>query len=1006
MIEEFLEQSTINFYQWEKYGRGYLLYPYSVQIEPPYLPLHKFSFVPERSPYVDDGRVPSLLEKVSEFFSTKERVQTIQQPEEPLPEVYTSQSLRTFKITFPNDADIQHTSANEFITLCSSTHSPVAFEIIGTKQSIQFQITCNEKDFDRIQGLWKAYFSLAVLTEVSSHQLPFTNTGECAICDFGLDEEFMRPIIQADNFRVDPLISIISAFEHLQEGETAMLQILFQGVVYPWAQIIVQSVSDGKGGSFFVDSPEMVKLAQEKVKAPLYSVVMRIVTESNSRQRTALIAENLIANIVTVSDARTNRLIPLSNERYDFDRHFENVFTRLSNRLGMFLNGKELVSFVHYPSLSVVSSKLRGYEQKTKPVPQNVLRHDFELGVNIYLGQETKATLNIQQRLRHMHVIGSTGTGKSNFLLQSIIQDIHLGNGLCVLDPHGDLIEKAIQHIPENRIKDVVLLDPSDTDFPIGLNLLFAKTEPEKIILSSDIVSLFKRFATSWGDQMTSVLANAVIAFLEHEEGGTFLDLRKFLTDDKFRAQTLQKVQDPNITYYWKKEFPLLRSNSIAPILTRLDTFLRPKIVRNMMVQKSGIDFHDVINSKKIFLVKLSQGLIGEDNSYLLGSIIVAKLHQAALHRQNMKEHERLPFFLYIDEFQHFITPSMSSILSGARKYGLGLVLAHQDLEQLRTIDKELANSVLSNPATRVCFRCGEEDAKNLATGFSYFDETDIQNLATGQAIVKVERKDNDFNISIPLIEGTEERNAEIIRNKIVILSRSKYGKPKQEVEELLAQSLQFTEQKKETEQKVEKIVDLQPEKITQEEKAQPEFKEADISIQQKGKEFTEKEEQKRELREHRYLQELIKRMAEGYGFKAVIEEPTPDGKGRVDVGLSKDNLKIACEITVTNTKEYEMENIKKCLNAGYTKVFVCSTNTGHLGRIKTLCETHFSKTELKNITCCDTQELFTNLSSVQKHTEETIVKGYRVKVNIAQSNTNSQQVANTILKSIRRDKK
>ncbi|MCG3165574.1 MAG: hypothetical protein POELPBGB_01342 [Bacteroidia bacterium] len=1016
MMQEKLQEATDRFYAWEKYGRGYLLYPYPVHVEPPYMPLYRFQR--SEKAYVDDGRVPSLFKRFTNLFANKKEPEKI--VTNPEPGKYLARPhLRSFKIIFGKDEEILKAHALEFLTLCSSTQQTVAFEIIGKGQSVNVQITCSVEDGERLKSLWKAYFPKALLRDTNPLDIPFDDASECAIVDFGLEEEFMRPIIQADNFKIDPLISIMSAFEELREHDAAMLQIIFQGTKYPWAEGALDSVTDGRGNSFFVDGPEMVKYAREKVASPLFGVVIRLIVQSTNEYQTEAIAKHFIANISTVSQSGINSLVPLPNDGYPYQDHGKNVLQRRTNRLGMILSANELVSFVHYPN--VLSNKLYGYEAKSKQVPSIFTRGQYFIGHNNHLRQTTPVYVTDKERLRHTHIVGATGTGKSNYLLHSIVQDMEAGNGLCVLDPHGDLIEKTIDHIPEHRIKDVVLLDPSDTDFPIGLNLLFAKTEPEKIILSSDIVSLFKRFATSWGDQMTSVLSNAVITFLEHEQGGTFLDLRHFLTDTGFRNQVLEKVQDPNNIYYWKKEFPLLRTTSIAPILTRLDTFLRPKIVRNMMAQKSGIDFHNVINSRKIFLVKLSQGLIGEDNSYLLGSIIVAKLHQAALHRQNIQEKDRLPFYLYIDEFQHFITPSMSAILSGARKYGLGLVLAHQDLEQVRAVDKELANSILSNPATRICFRSGEDDAKQLASGFSSFDETDVQNLETGHAIVKIERKDNDFNISVPFMEEKDEMKGKIIRNKIVLLSRSLYGKSREEVEELLTRSLQFSEKKEErkVEHKAEKKKEPEREKQAEpppetkeppqsqnQEKEAPkaEHKEAEPSVDEKGKAFTEKEIERQQIREHRYLQEFIKRMAEGYGFKAVIEEPTPDGQGRVDVGLSKEKMKIACEIAITNTKEYEVENIRKCFKAGYSKVFVCSNNASHLVRIKVLCEKQFSSKEMQNIACCGAQELFTYLSTTRQKAEEKIVKGYRVKTNMGSGNAGSQKdVADTILKSIRR---
>ena len=202
---------------------------------------------------------------------------------------------------------------------------------------------------------------------------------------------------------------------------------------------------------------------------------------------------------------------------------------------------------------------------------------------------------------------------------------------------------------------------------------------------------------------MTSVLGNAILAFLESERGGTLVDLRRFLVEPGFRAQFLETVRDPEVVYFWHNEFPLLAGRPQAPLLTRLDTFLRPKLVRHMVAQKENrIDFASIMNKGKIFLAKLAQGAIGEENAFLLGTFLVSKFHQLAMSRQEVSEEERRNFYLYIDEFHNFVTPSMAAILAGARKYHLGLILAHQDLRQLWNRDSELASAVLSNASTRV----------------------------------------------------------------------------------------------------------------------------------------------------------------------------------------------------------------------------------------------------------------------------------------------------------------
>jgi hypothetical protein len=352
------------------------------------------------------------------------------------------------------------------------------------------------------------------------------------------------------------------------------------------------------------------------------------------------------------------------------------------------------------------------------------------------------------------------------------------------------LIDAILQRIPPERADDVVLLDPADEDFPVGFNILSAHSELEKNLLASDLVAVFRRLSTSWGDQMNAVLGNAIIALLESNRGGTLIDLRRFLVEPAFRREFLSTVQDQDVIYYWMKEFPLLSGRPQGPVLTRLDTFLRPKVVRYMVGQKdSRLDFADVMDRGKIFLARLSHGAIGEENAHLLGTLLVSKFHQVVLGRQRIAETERRYFWLYVDEFQNFATPSMAAILSGARKYRLGLILAHQELHQLASKAPEVASAVAANPFTRVCFRLGDDDAKKLATGFVSFEAIDLQNLSTGEAICRVERAELDFNLRTAPLSEVDERTVASVRQQAVMLSRKKYAVAREEVEAELLRS-------------------------------------------------------------------------------------------------------------------------------------------------------------------------------------------------------------------------
>ena len=317
---------------------------------------------------------------------------------------------------------------------------------------------------------------------------------------------------------------------------------------------------------------------------------------------------------------------------------------------------------------------------------------------------------------------------------------------MCVIDPAGDLIDAVCASLPDSRLDDTILFDPADTEFPIGFNVLQGHSDLEKTLIASDLVAAFRRMATSWGDVMDATLANAVLAILESDRGGTLLDLKRFLVEKSFRDEFLNSVNDDNVRYFWTNEFPLVAGKPQASILIRLDQFLRQRIIRNIVCQKDNkLDFRSIMDDRKVLLVKLSQGMIGVENAHLLGTLIVTKLHQIALSRQDTTTR---PFFAaYFDEFHNFVGPSIEPILSGIRKYNIGLALHHQGFRQVQSQSQEVAASVIANCYTRICFRLGDVDADRFAGGFSYFEAADLQNLGIGEAIVRVERADNDFNL-------------------------------------------------------------------------------------------------------------------------------------------------------------------------------------------------------------------------------------------------------------------
>ncbi|MCK9421242.1 MAG: type IV secretion system DNA-binding domain-containing protein [Bacteroidales bacterium] len=993
-----VEALTQQFYNWERRGRGWEVYSDPVDLEPPLQPFYYHSTandIPET--HFDDGLRPTL---VSRFIKGIKNILSPQEPFylEPLEEndfepSYFSdddESLIALSVSLPKDQRIKVDEIEHLLIMLSLADYPISFEIIANCQSIRIQFVCRESDALDVQSQIKAYYPLSHLEESDLDDiLPENKSGY--FLDFGLREEFMRPLATAKSFDLDPYIGLFGLLENLRHDEQAVIQILFQGAKYSWSESILRSVIDNEGDSFFVNAPEMVKLAEDKVSAPLFGVVIRVLGLNDSGDSDLMY--KLSQTIRQISNSPFNELIPLSTSGYKSEDFALDIMLRQSHRLGMLLNSHELANLVHFPSASVVSQKLKRDSRKTKEAPGIFLGHPLFLGHNYHQGQERRVTISPEQRLKHMHVIGATGTGKSTLLLSTIIQDIKNGEGVAVIDPHGDLIESILPYINPSRHQDLILLDPADIDFPVGFNILTAHSEIEKDILSSDLVAVFKRLSTSWGDQMNSVFANAILAFLESEQGGTLVDLRRFLIEKDFRDEFLETVRDPSIVYYWNKEFPILKSSSIGSILTRLDSFLRPKLIRNMVIQKKSLDFESIMDTKKILLVKLSQGIIGAENSYLLGAFIVSKLQQAAMARQAKAKQDRSNFYLYIDEFQNFITPSMSVILSGARKYHLGLILAHQDMQQLTKNDTELASSVVANAGTRICFRVGDTDAKKFEGNFSYFDAYDLQNLDTGEALIRIERPENDCNLKVIPYRELEPSTAKMNRDLVMEVSRRTYGTPKEEVEASMREMHGLSEPPVKI---VEATARLSNSESTQS-ADQNVIKEISITP-------TINSEAKKQETQHRYLQTLIKKMAESRGYKATIEEPTPDGTGRVDVGLEGNGKRIAVEIKDTSKDDQELQNIRKCLKAGYDLVIECSSDPKAIERLKKKVESEFTESEKAKIQVLEPEALFFFLDSeiAREASTETRVKGYRVKVEYgAISESEANRIKETIAKSV-----
>ncbi len=407
-------------------------------------------------------------------------------------------------------------------------------------------------------------------------------------------------------------------------------------------------------------------------------------------------------------------------------------------------------------------------------------------GQTNYRNQMRTFGMKLDDRRRHTYVIGKTGMGKTTLMENMVLHDIYNGNGIGIVDPHGDFSEKILDYIPSHRINDVVYVNPSDVDFPVGFNILEVSDPAQKHLVAQGLMATFKKiWPDTWSSRMEYILNNTLLALLDYP-GSTLLGINRLLGDKKYRKKVVAKLTDPVIKAFWEQEFAQYNdryaSEAVAPIQNKIGQFLSASVIRNMVAQvKSTIDIRSAMDSKKILIMNLSKGRIGEDNSRLLGGMLITKIQLSAMERVDTLEVDRKDFFLYVDEFQNFATPSFANILSEARKYRLGLIMAHQYVAQL---DEIVADAVFGNVGTLITFRVGAADAEFLAKEFMpTFTEEDIINLPKFQIFLKLMIdgvSSSPFSASsLPPIGQVTGSREKVIRN-----SRERYANPRSVIED------------------------------------------------------------------------------------------------------------------------------------------------------------------------------------------------------------------------------
>lgn len=885
------------FDEWESRTRGVAASPGRVAVEPAFTPLFASKRVPR--PVLDDGRRPGLFERVRD--AARGPAHAEEAPEESETARHDGPSdLVEFELLLPREFVVKVGAARSWLASLHSLAEPVSMELIGSPERVTFVISCGAADRISVVGAMRAHFPEAKLREGTDVlRTAWTrDEGHAIIVGMGLQEHVFRQLRSDDRLDADPLIGIVGVLDQIATGELGVVQVIVAPASPRWKKEFEDFASS------IDDVDKVMSVIRAKFAEPLFAAALRVAATAPDEGGAVDLAQRLAYAVAGATRSESNELVLAGAGEHGFDAEAEDLLDRATHRSGMLLSLSELLTLVHPPSAAVRSERLLRQGSRTKAAPASAVGKSLLLGTNEHDGETRRVSLSVEERLRHTYVIGASGTGKSTLLLSMIAQDIAAGNGFAVLDPHGDLIDDVLARIPAERAGDVILFDPADEEFPVGFNILSAHSELERTLLSSDLAAAFKRLSTTFGDQMATVLGNAILAFLESSEGGTLIDLRRFLIDKGFRARFLETVQDEQVVSYWQEEFALLKGLPHAPLLTRLNTFLRPKVIRHMVAQKEDhLDMRAIMDGTKILLAKLSQGGIGEENSHLLGSLVVAKIAQAAMSRQDEAAAGRVPFFMYIDEFHHFITPSIAAILSGARKYGLGLTLAHQEMRQLKGRSEEVAGAVLGNAYTRLVFRVGGQDARTLADGFSFFEANDLQNLGLGEAIARIERPDFDFNLRttpLPPVpeQAARERSAAVLRT-----SRSCYAKPKAEVEAILR-----TGRGEEQSEGEARAPAPRRRRAAKSDSPPPQPQSVPVVERLPG----------RGGPQHKYLQQLVRKLAEDRGYTVSVERPVLDGHGHVDVHLQRGDVSIGCEISVSTDAEHETRNLSKCLSAGF----------------------------------------------------------------------------------------
>jgi hypothetical protein len=586
-----------------------------------------------------------------------------------------------------------------------------------------------------------------------------------------------------DTFQeVDPMSSILSVLAKSDPQEITLLQIALSSANPSWQEkgrIFAEHGSKNEDGTY-TPRPDS-KAINDKISYPGFTTTIRLI--SNTNKTLSELSNSL--GVFTKSDGNS---LSVKRPPSLFGKNLKTVKERVVND-NQILNIMEISTLWHLPNEKIkVPSIVWGTSVLSEPpisLPvSDGLSEDEKQGINffaktLFKNKESVFGVKDPDRLRHIWTVGKTGTGKSTMIANMVIDDLKKGRGVGVIDPHGDLCEDILDYIPKSRINDTVYFNPSDRDHPIVVNPLEVTNREEAELVVSGLMSIFtKVWSNVWSARMEYILRNSFLTLAEIPNS-TLADVLMILANQSYRNKIVAKIDDPALVHFWKEEFdqmpPALQKEAIAPIQNKVGQFVTSPMIRRIIGSpKSTVSLDEVMDGKKIFIANLSQGKLGEDNAALLGAMLITKFQLASMHRVDVVKDERVPFYLYVDEFQNFATDSFIKILSEARKFGLALTLANQYMAQ---IPEHVQKAILGNAGTLISFSVGAEDAQIIYKEFAeVFEHNDLINLQNFQIALKIMI---DGHTSRPFLANTLPLPASKNQNrsKVLTVSRERWAK-------------------------------------------------------------------------------------------------------------------------------------------------------------------------------------------------------------------------------------